>query len=177
MNTRGKDTGSLEELVRKLADEALMNGIEIFEFQIGYLKNEIKIRVLLDKMNHPLGSVTIEECEEYTHLYRMKLDSHLSEDDQYRYSLEVSSAGAEREVRLPEELKRFQNQLMKVSYDHEGKSRNIVMHFIRGDQTETYWKYAKVKYNRNQGINLKNTQNEIMIPMEDIIKVNLYLDF
>lgn len=179
LKTQEKNNHSLENTARELAEEALTNGIRIYDFQIGYLKNEIKIRVLLDKLSDPRGSVTIEECEEYTHLYRMKLDSHLSEDDQYRYSLEVSSAGAEREIRLPDELNRFKNLPMTVSYEQEGKNKKAVMNYLKMDTEKeiTSWKLAGVKFNKNQGLTSKNTPDEIIIPVNKINKVNLYLDF
>ncbi len=171
----GKST--LERKAREIALDILTNGMKIYDFSVGYTKNELKIRVLLDKTSDPRGSVTIEECETYSRLFRMKLDAEISESDQKSYSLEVSSAGAEREISFPDDLERFKELPMKVSFLNEGTVRNAVLNYIRHERDVVFWKMAAVKFNKNQGIYKKTENAEIVINIADIQKINLHLDF
>ncbi len=167
----------LERKAREIALDILTNGMKIYDFSVGYTKNGWKIRVLLDKTSDPRGSVTIEECETYSRLFRMKLDAEISESDQKSYSLEVSSAGAEREISFPDDLERFRELPMKVSFLKEGTIRNAVLDYVRQEKETIFWKMAAVKFNKNQGIYKKNGNAEIGINITDIQRINLYLDF
>lgn len=107
-------------------------------------------------------------------------------------TVEVSSAGAEREVRIPRDLGRFTGLPMLVRYKQAGGGN--------GDGTapataaevlelETYdvasgttvWKLANVRANRaglkkGQPLNKKLRERRINLRFEELLKVNLHMD-
>ena len=95
--------------------------------------------------------------------------------------------GAERAVRFPVDLQRFAELPMMVQYKSldaaKGvqKLRTAVLSFQAQDSSNqtTSWRPANVKANRTKGttrLGKKAAQQLLIIPIEDLQKVNLYLD-
>jgi len=170
----------VESSVLSSAKESLLPGLAIFKHTIQYSKNGLKIQILLDKFDDPFGSPNIEDCEQFSRLFQIKLSAKAEEmrlpSD---FSLEVSSPGAERQVHFPEELQRFKLQPMSVQFvNQEDKIEKRILKLDDFNEETTYWFIADVKVNRlNKIINKKNKQEKIEIKLKNIQKINLYLDF
>lgn len=160
------------------AVSSLSPGFEIFDFQVAYSKSGARITVYLDKLDDAHGSPNIEECEQFSHVMSMKLDAMSENTEMPDYSLEVSSPGAERELKIPDDFERFAELPMKVRYAGEdGRLRDGIFELKDKDAAMTIWCYADVKANRRDGLQTKkNREKEFNIPIENIEKVKLYVD-
>ncbi|KAJ0086315.1 hypothetical protein Patl1_08140 [Pistacia atlantica] len=71
-------------------------------------------------MCHRSGSPNMEDIEAFSASYRAKLDeAEIAKSIPENMSLEVSSPGVERVVRIPQELERFKDRPMYVKYVSE----------------------------------------------------------
>ncbi|KAL1218487.1 hypothetical protein V5N11_001655 [Cardamine amara subsp. amara] len=146
------------------------------------------IYVRLDKLSNEYGCPTIDEIEEFSREFKKRLDdagaTKLVPED---LALEVSSPGAERLLRVPEDLPRFKEMPMTVSYVEEtnsrkvGKSAVFLLESIDAESENCIWKLADVKENRDpesKGRPLSRKQKDLRIklPFTDHKKISLYLD-
>ncbi|XP_062184197.1 uncharacterized protein LOC133888098 [Phragmites australis] len=148
----------------------------------------LTIRVRIEKMSTRYGSPTIDDIEAYTIAYRAKLDDAESAGKiPQNISLEVSSPGVERVVRVPEELERFKERAMYIRYTTASDERATpqegdgVLRLISYDMDlrECTWGIADVKINRQQagkGRPLSKKQKEwrLQTPFESLKLVRLY---
>ncbi|OEL29944.1 hypothetical protein BAE44_0009037 [Dichanthelium oligosanthes] len=148
----------------------------------------LTIRVRIEKMSTRYGSPTIDDIEAYTIAYRAKLDDAESAGKiPQNISLEVSSPGVERVVRIPEELERFKERAMYVRYTTTSDEADTpqegdgVLRLISYDMDmqECIWGIADVKINRQQsgkGRPLSKKQREwrLQTPFESLKLVRLY---
>jgi len=123
------------------------------------------IVVCLDHLENSFGSVSLGECESFSHALRGILDTNHPDSN---FTLQVSSPGAERELKLPGDLVRFSHLPMKLSFlDEEKKVTEVVKILkIEGEVLELE-RYTKKKSKTSRYYQLRKT---------DIIKGNLYLD-
>ncbi|KAL5215250.1 hypothetical protein ABZP36_004402 [Zizania latifolia] len=148
------------------------------------------IRVRIEKMSTRYGSPTIDDIEAYTIAYRAKLDDAESAGRiPQNISLEVSSPGVERVVRVPDDLERFKERAMYVRYtatsdgaatpqEGDGVFRLISYDM---DLCECNWGIADVKVNRQQsgkGRPLSKKQREwrLQTPFESLKLVRVHSD-
>ncbi|CAE5963529.1 unnamed protein product [Arabidopsis arenosa] len=176
------------EKVLSIAAEVLKQSeeeLELFAFKTsprGY------IYVRLDKLSNEYGCPTMDKLEEFSREFKKRLDDAGAEkvipED---LALEVSSPGAERLLRVPEDLPRFKEMPMTVSYVEETNSRKVVktavflLESIDAESDNCVWKLADVKENRDpesKGRPLSRKQKDLRItlPFTDHKKINLYLD-
>lgn len=148
----------------------------------------LTIRVRIEKMSTRYGSPTIDDIEAYTIAYRSKLDDAESAGKiPKNISLEVSSPGVDRVVRVPEELERFKERAMYVRYTTTSdetaapQEGDGVLKLIAYDMDlrECTWGIADVKINRQQagkGRPLSKKQREwrLQTPFESLKLVRLY---
>ncbi|MDH5716385.1 MAG: hypothetical protein OEZ22_01965 [Spirochaetia bacterium] len=166
-----------EEKIYEAAVSTLVQGFAVYDFNVSYTNGTAKILVSLDKLDDPHGSPNIEDCERFSRLFQLKLSTVSElEDSPLHYTIEVSSPGAEREIKMPEELERFKDLPMKVEYNQEGKRLSYIYSFIKIEKNITYWKIADVKRNRKENL-LKKNNEEKQISLNDIYKVSLFVDF
>lgn len=184
----------------KISQEILQNcffdGIKIYNIKLTKIYNDYHILIQLDNIKHTYGSVSLDLCERFSNDFIDSLDKKLLEDKlKYNlpldlnldnYSLEVSSAGAERELRLPDELFRFQGLPIKITYrtmnstkDKEEKKEKIVTFLKREGDILSFLEYMtkdkKRKLKKQKMEN--NTQiKRLEIPINDLLKANLYLE-
>jgi len=123
------------------------------------------IVVCLDHLENSFGSVSLGVCESFSHTLKGILDENHPDSN---YTLQVSSPGAERDLRLPGDLDRFSHLPMKLSFiDEEKKITEVVKILkIEGEVVELE-RYSKKKSKASHSYQLRKT---------DIIKGNLYLD-
>lgn len=169
-----------EELAKETATDSLTPGFSIYGFGIGYVKGAPVIQISLDKETDPYGSPNIADCEQFSHVYDMKLrvlanEGKIPED----YALEVASPGAEREIAVPGDLERFKERPMRVEFtNEEGKLTQLILHLIEHGEESATFKFADVKRNRREKkLKGKKMKHEMKIPFSDIHHVNLHVDF
>ncbi|KAL2632837.1 hypothetical protein R1flu_004316 [Riccia fluitans] len=142
-----------------------------------------QIRVRLDKMSDQYGSPSMNEIENFIKKYRAILDNCEVIPD--NISVEVSSPGAERMVKIPDELERFKQLPMYVQYyeDDSGKvEKDGVLELDSFDSSGmTVWKLANVKLNRElsgkgRPLNSKQRKWRAQVPANSLKLVRLYLD-
>ncbi|KAI7750835.1 hypothetical protein M8C21_003032 [Ambrosia artemisiifolia] len=177
------------ERALSIAQDVLLqfgDDIEIFAFKTspgGY------IYVRLDRLCNEYGCPSLEDIQSYSHEYKKKLDEAggvggFPSD----LALEVSSPGADRLLRIPGDLERFQNMAMRVKYvEHEdprspGKEGIFFLESIETESGSCVWKLADVKENRDpssKGRPMSRKQKDwrLKLPYEKLEQVTLYLDY
>ncbi|MCD7445937.1 hypothetical protein HAX54_024638 [Datura stramonium] len=147
------------------------------------------IYVRLDKLPNEYGCPSMDEMEEFSREYKKRLDEAGAlgkiPDD---LALEVSSPGAERLLKVPDDLSRFKDMPMRVRYIEEMNSRSVeknrilFMESIDAESGSCVWKLADVKENRDpaaKGRPLSRKQKEwrLRLPYAMVKRVTLYLDY
>lgn len=131
----------------------------------------------------------MDEMEEFSRQYKKRLDEagalgKIPED----LAIEVSSPGAERLIKVPDDLSRFKDRPMRVSYIEEMNSRKVekngifFMESIDAESGSCVWKLADVKENRDptsKGRPLSRKQKDwrLKLPYAMVKKVTLYLNY
>ncbi|XP_058097380.1 uncharacterized protein LOC131242627 [Magnolia sinica] len=175
------------------------NDMSLFSFKTsprGY------IYVRLDKLSNMYGCPSMEEIENFSSLYKKRLDE-IGECGEIPLdlALEVSSPGAERILKVPDDLDRFKDMPMHVQYmeeDNTTESNNNNNRSYRRQQLEMegvflldsietesgycVWKLADVKENRDasaKGRLLSRKQKDwrLRLPFQLLRRVTLYLEF
>ncbi|KAG7659862.1 Ribosome maturation factor RimP N-terminal [Arabidopsis suecica] len=78
------------------------------------------IQVRIERLTNKFGSPTMEDIEAFSTIYRAKLaEAELAKSIPDNISLEVSSPGVERVVRIPQDLDRYKDRPMYVRYTNE----------------------------------------------------------
>ncbi|XWS23081.1 hypothetical protein CRYUN_Cryun29cG0091000 [Craigia yunnanensis] len=112
------------------------------------------IYVRLDKLSNEYGCPSMEELESYSQEYKKRLDEAGERREiPDNLALEVSSSGAERILKVPDDLDRFKDMVMRVCYieDAESNSTEKTGVFLLDsiEQENCVWKLADVKENRD----------------------------
>ncbi|MGB3974981.1 MAG: ribosome maturation factor RimP [bacterium] len=111
----------IEQAVWVLAEPVAQSlSLEILEIRIVKLHKRVDLRIVLDKIDNP---VSISDCAEFSR----KLSRLLDVEDPIAgpYSLEVSSPGFKRLIRVPKDLIRFQNRRVKVRLEEPLEGRTV----------------------------------------------------
>ncbi|KAG0567410.1 hypothetical protein KC19_7G132800 [Ceratodon purpureus] len=176
----------------QLAEEVVaeFNGaLEIFAFKAS--KDTGIIRVRVDKLADKYGSPSMDELQKYSSSYSKLLDkageAKTIPDD---LALEVSSPGAERVVRIPQDLERFKDLPMYVRYvetssdssaETPEKDGILELESVDTEVGSAKWKLADVRLNRElagkgRGLNRKQRDWRVDLPFGSINLVRLYID-
>ncbi|KAK7407438.1 hypothetical protein VNO78_09361 [Psophocarpus tetragonolobus] len=171
-----------------IAEEVLMQfneDIKLFAFKTtprGY------VYVRLDKLTDEYGCPSMEELECYNQEYKKRLDEvgTLGEipDD---LALEVSSPGAERLLKVPDDISRFKGMPMRVCYTENIESNSperdgvFLLDSIEKDAEMCVWKLADVKENRDplrkgRPFSRKQKDWRLKLPFNLHRMVTLYLE-
>ncbi|KAD5507572.1 hypothetical protein R6Q59_031630 [Mikania micrantha] len=149
------------------------------------------IRVRVERLTNKSGSPTMEDIEAFSNAYRERLDlAEAAGSIPVDISLEVSSPGLERVVRIPQDLERFKDRPMYVKYtarvdDATSSCEQDGVLRLESFDLETKcctWGLADVKVNREKagkGRPLTKKQKEwrITIPFDSLLLVRIYADF
>ncbi|XXG66041.1 hypothetical protein AAC387_Pa05g3595 [Persea americana] len=148
------------------------------------------IYVRLDKLSNKYGCPSMEEIENFSCLYKKQLDEigergEMPDD----LALEVSSPGAERILKVPDDLDRFKDMPMQVRYmevDTESKNCQqqegvFMLESLETESEHCVWKLADVKENRDESakgrpLSRKQKDWRKRLPYEQLKRVTLYLD-
>ncbi|KAJ0966325.1 hypothetical protein J5N97_027463 [Dioscorea zingiberensis] len=148
------------------------------------------IYVRLDKLTNEYGCPGIEEIEKYNSLYKKRLDE-LGESGELPadLALEVSSPGAERLFKVPEDLDRFKMMPMWVKYHEEAigsknpqeKDGVFMIDLIDTESKHCVWKLANVKENKGEAgkgrpLSRKQKDWRLKLSFEATKRVMLYLN-
>ncbi len=160
-----------ESNLREILEEILLPPIILYSIKVIQKKSHYLIEINLDNLEHFYGSVSLGDCEAISHTLHKALDERFPNEN---YTLQVSSAGAEREIKIPGDLERFKNLPMKIRFvDENGLEKAEVVHFI--SQKEGVFEFQSYAGKR------KNTKEKLkksfFLTLKDIKKGNLYLDY
>lgn len=146
------------------------------------------IQVRIERLTNKSGSPNMEDIEAFSTTYRARLDeAELAKTITENTTLEVSSPGVERVVRIPEDLDRFKDRAMYVKYVNEADAedsspeRDGVLRLVSFDMETKYctWGLADVRVNREKagkGRPLSKKQREWRLdtPFHSLRLVRLY---
>merc|ERR1711976_39219 len=174
------------EAALKIAQDVLqqpnMQGLELYSFSA--ISESRVLRVSIDKLEDEFGSPSIEDITNFSRAMNVGLEEALGEDVAGDLEIEVSSPGAERVLRLPGELARFQQLPMQVEYQQPDSNVDTrVLRLLEYDDAaqSTKWGLADVAVNKKgkkkgQGLNRKERDMVFEIPVPSIRRVRLHLD-
>ncbi|CAA7013463.1 unnamed protein product [Microthlaspi erraticum] len=113
------------------------------------------IQVRIERLTNKFGSPTMEDIEAYSKIYRAKLaEAELAKSIPDSISLEVSSPGVERVVRIPQDLDRYKDRPMYVRYgDKEAESDGDGIFRLVSYDVEAkscVWGIADIRVNREK---------------------------
>ena len=111
---------AFEKLQQDLEALLAQSGFELYELKLLKQKSRKTLRVFID---HPEKPISIKDCEEVSKTIGPLLDEQ--ELLKGAYYLEVSSAGAERELRNERDYQRFVGETVKVITTEPLENRTV----------------------------------------------------
>ncbi|KAL0351583.1 UNVERIFIED_CONTAM: Ribosome maturation factor RimP [Sesamum calycinum] len=146
------------------------------------------IQVRIERLTNKSGSPSMTDIEAFSTTYRARLDeAETTGSVPENISLEVSSPGVERVVRIPQDLERFKDRNLYVKYateavdggsssEHDGVFRLIS---FDSEGSSCTWGLADVRVNREKsgkGRPLSKKQKEwrLNTPLDSLRLVRLY---
>lgn len=143
--------------------------------------NTKTVDIRLDKLSDTYGSPTLDEIGAFSRDFNERFEAMVGEEEAGSIEVEVSSPGATRQVRIPEELERFRGLPMEIATAQEPDVRVMVFNgFVEGDSGDSTWMYADVKANRSlnkgRGLNKKAREAVFVLRAEDITDCHLHID-
>lgn len=169
-------------MIADLAARALVPGIDVFSAKINPVKKGFHIQIELDGLQNAHGAVSIGDCEAYSGRISAILDEMIAAEDASlppgmavdNYTLEVSSAGAERELKVPQEFERFKDLPIKIVYRQEGKAGTGVF-LYKGKDAEGKFLFESFETRRRK--TEKRRGVKMGLDLSEISRANLFLDF
>jgi ribosome maturation factor RimP len=188
--------------LKEFVEKALYTPLAVYDARVHEAGKGFHIEVELDNLEDPHGAVNLSDCETYSRRLAELIDHTLEQNGEGRtalpegitvenYSMEVTSAGAERKLRLPSDLERFRGLPLKVRY-RSGEtvlSELMVYHLSENAQSgvayefegykpmRTKHKSGKSKHGRSSTEKERDKRGMIRISADDILDVKLFLDF
>ncbi|XP_061348153.1 uncharacterized protein LOC133293580 [Gastrolobium bilobum] len=161
--------------------------LQIYAFKT-LLNSAIQVRI--EKLSNKSGSPSMEDIEVFSTTYRAKLDeAELAKLVPENLSLEVSSPGVERIVRVPDDLDRFKDRPMYVKYAVDDDSNNPSAEADGVFKLESFdmetkcctWGLADVRVNRQKAgkgrpLNKKQREWRLSTPFDSLRLVRLHSD-
>ncbi|HMV35403.1 MAG TPA: hypothetical protein PKD60_05875 [Turneriella sp.] len=167
-----------EKQIRDRVLATLPAELSLHKLAFFHSRDNMRIVVELDKPSDKYGSVNIGECENYSRALRDNLDElEKTTAINLNYSLEVSSAGAERELATIEEVRRFMALPLQASYESAGKVLTEVLQVLEIEGEKMECRLADCKANRKKfGPAKLRKQTPLHIEWREIKKIRLHLD-
>lgn len=157
-----------EEQIRDILGEILVHPLALFSFKIKKSSVSLILEVVLDHLENQYGSASLADCEFVSRSLSERLDAY---DPELDYQLKVQSAGAERKLRLPEDLIRFQGLVANLEVlDGDGKSQFGIYTIRRVENGK-----AVLEPFRGKGKKKSAKIPILEIPLERVKKGNLYI--
>lgn len=157
---------SIKEKIEIFLQENLESPLEVFHLEVRDRNKHFLVQLTLDNLENKYGSVNVEQCARVSRMLKEHLDA---DSEQTNYTLHVSSAGAERELRLPEDLERFQGIPVKLKLQSDDKPAKTEVYIIKSImdgmvEAEIYRKEKPAK------------EATVKFRIVDIIRGNIFLD-
>jgi ribosome maturation factor RimP len=131
-------------------------GYDLVEMGLTFSHGRRILGIFIDRE----GGITLEDCARASKALSAELDRHNLLSG--RYYLEVSSPGAERKLRSPEDFVRF-----------EGRKARII---FRDRQGRTFEKVGNLgKFENNEVVLVSDGRDEVRVRFEDVVGANLSL--
>lgn len=143
-----------------------------------------RLDVRIDKLTNKFGSPSLDEVTQFSRAMGEALEAALGAEAAGEIEVEVSSPGAERVVRVPEDLERFAELPMAVEWEDSGDGGGAeakVLQFVSysAEDGVTRWRLANVRANRvgkGRPLNKKQRETVIEIPTAAVRSANLHVD-
>eukprot|EP00210_Caulerpa_lentillifera_P006448 g6160.t1 len=168
------------QATRSILTRAPLDQLTLHSFNVDVVRRQLKI--CLDKFLDPYGSPSVEEISIFSELLKEELEERLGAATVVSLEYEVSSPGAERQVRIPFELKRFHHLPMKVIYQKEEEvsiTQTSILEFLDFDDKNglAKWRFWKGRYNKRV-LKLKKSEftKVIDIDLKSVTRINLFVD-
>lgn len=172
------------------AQEVLSASDDLSLYAFRAVVNTKSVDIRLDKLSDTYGSPTLDEIGAFSRDFNERFEAMVGEEEAGSIEVEVSSPGATRQVKIPEELERFRGLPMEVVTVQEPDVRVMVFKgFVEGEDGEggeggedgdSKWMYADVKANRSlnkgRGLNKKAREAVFVLRAEDISGCHLHID-
>lgn len=156
-----------ESEIKEFLSTTIELPIQLYSLDVKSANDHFLIEINLDNLQDPRGSVSITDCEKVSRRLNDFLETAHGQEN---YTIQVSSAGAERELRLPEDLGRFLNVPVKIFYLEKGKKVNNVFQILAFDGSVVTLEPLNHKSKRLLG-------ERVSLDKNDIVKGNLYIKF
>jgi ribosome maturation factor RimP len=168
-----------EQQVTERAKAALPAELTLHKIAFFHTKGNTRIVIQLDKPSDTYGSVNIGECESYARQIRDALDElEKTSGVNLNYSLEVSSAGAERELLSLADVRRFSALPLNVTFTAEnGKVLSEILKASVVEGETVVFQLADCKLNRKRLSPKKiSAAPPYRVEWNNIKKIRLHLD-
>ncbi|CAL5222919.1 g5352 [Coccomyxa viridis] len=166
------------ESAQSVLQQPDLEGLQLYSFRAAAKRDRLYIR--LDKLKDKYGSPSLDEVSLFSREFYNALEAKIGEQAAGELSVEVSSPGAERTVRVPSELERFRELPMLVTHEAESEKGSRVLRLIELDTEagSSVWGLANVRVNRDkrQKLTKKQETQRFEIPLSAIKQARLHLD-
>ena len=154
-----------------------------------------KVEISLDRLDNPYGSPSLDDIGRFTQIFHRRLELTVGEERAGEVEVEVSSPGAEREVRVPEDLERFAGLPLDVRYRDEDEAgpfeRTEALRLVALDAAAgtAEWELADVRANNRRRHSKKKKKERrgergggrkagvaFELALERVVRVNIHLD-
>jgi ribosome maturation factor RimP len=166
-----------------------LQGVQLYRFQVHDAAKRVEVR--LDRLDDVYGSPSIDDIEVFSRQFLAGLEVQMGPEASGEVSLEVSSPGAERQLVLPGDLTRFRSLPLRVEYhpsswgqwEQQGdRTTTEVLQMLELDEAagSSVWALADVKANaptKGRGMSKKQKQQRFTIPLADMVRVRIHVDF
>lgn len=158
-----------KEDILELLKDCLIYPIQLFSLKLSSNGNNYLIDLTLDNLENKYGSVTVQDCERVSKYLSKEIEEKLMIDS---FSIQISSAGVERELRIPEDLLRFKGLTIQLTHkDEAGKPVQNIYKLINFLDDKIYLEVHKKKKSTSA------KKMETVVLLKDTIRGRLYLDF
>ncbi|DBA76384.1 TPA: hypothetical protein ACH3X1_010091 [Trebouxia sp. C0004] len=168
-------------VVQQVLQQDGMQELALFSLMASPKHKQLKIR--LDKPEDEYGSPSLDEIALFSRHFSEEYHRAIGEAAE-EIAVEVSSPGAERQVRLPQDLQRFQHLPMLVTFQLQDSNKvdTKVMELVEYNEADSTaeWKLADVRQNRSgkgvSKLSKKQLGQRWKVALEAMQKVNLHLE-
>ena len=146
-----------------------------------------KLEVRLDNLDDPRGSPSLVHVESFSRELLRRLEASWEDDGSFpleQVDVEVSTAGANRAVHVPDELERFKGQPLDVVWTNEGGKRRAETLMYSPDDAPTdgvqlAFRYAQVKANRGEKgrpMSRKKREEVLLMDAHAVASAHIHVD-
>ncbi len=113
------DVVTINELIKEIDTVFKDEGFSLYRYNVSVAKKVFRIKIAVDKyIKGEDTGVSIEDCSKIAKFIKKEMEIRHSE---ILFNLEVSSPGAEREIKTIEEYQRFTGKKIKIIQEIDGK--------------------------------------------------------